>query len=138
MPFLFSLLHFLSVLKYQRQLSCHIQVRLGRLKALQRKHSLKVSSANKERELVRTRKIQLVKVCSVTHTHLAIPSSQKNTHILQMVWLKNAILNKVKQNRLYCTYWKCLVRCQLVYSVELFFRGKCVPNESWRTASIRG
>lgn len=74
----------------------------------------------------------------LSHTHaLALAVSQKNTHILQIVLLKNTILNM--QNRGYIVYtWNCLVRCQLVYAAELFFEWKCVPNASWEcTTSIR-
>lgn len=75
----------------------------------------------------------------LSHTRaLAIAESQKDTHILQIVWLKNTMLSKVKQIRGYIVHsWNSLVKCQPAYGAELFFQWKYVLNESWCKASIR-
>lgn len=75
---------------------------------------------NKEREQVKTEKKEISNSL-LCHAHtLAIVASQE-IRMLQIVWLKNTILNKVKQNNIIHA-WNCPVKCQLVYLAELFFQ----------------
>ena len=63
---------------------------------LERRKSLKVSSANKERKTDEKGKKE-IRNSLLSHTSaLAIAVSQKKTRILQIVWLKNTMLNKAK------------------------------------------